>query len=97
VAFAVLLYHEASATLRGMVCPRLEAKPMRTPLTIAVSVLFYIDAFIWFIGVIPTLYYASTHGALPSVVGIRLMGGPFESLGIDALVVAGSFMLLSAH
>jgi hypothetical protein len=62
---------------------------MRTPLKTAVSVLFYIDAFIWFIGVIPTLYYASTQGALPTVVGIRLMGGPFESLGIDALVVAG--------
>ena len=72
-----------------MACPRLEAMPLRTPLKTAVSVLFYIDAFIWFIGVIPTLYYASTHGALPTVVGIRLMGGPFESLGIDALVVAG--------
>jgi hypothetical protein len=36
---------------------------MRTPLKTAVSVLFYIDAFIWLIGVIPTLYYASTHGA----------------------------------
>jgi hypothetical protein len=33
---------------------------MRTPLKTAVSVLFCIDAFIWFIGVIPTLYYAST-------------------------------------
>ena len=62
---------------------------MRTPLKTAVSVLFYIDAFIWFIGVIPTLYYASTYGALPTVMGIRLMGGPFESLGIDALVVVG--------
>ena len=36
---------------------------MRTPLKTAVSVLFYIDPFIWLIGVIPTLYYASTHGA----------------------------------
>jgi len=70
---------------------------MRTPLKTAVSVLFYIDAFIWFIGVIPTLYYASTHRALPTVVGIRLTGGPFESLGIDALVVGGSFISLSAH
>jgi hypothetical protein len=34
----------------------------------------------WFIGVIPRLYYASTHGALPTVEGIRLMGRPFESL-----------------
>ncbi len=49
---------------------------MRTPLKTAVSVLFYIDAFIWLIGVIPTLYYASTHEACPRG-GIRLMGGPF--------------------
>jgi hypothetical protein len=49
---------------------------MRTPLKIAVSVLFYIDAFIWLIGVIPTLYYASTHEACRPW-GIRLMGGPF--------------------
>jgi hypothetical protein len=36
---------------------------MRTPLKTTVSVLFYIDAFVWLIGVIPTLYYASTHEA----------------------------------
>ena len=49
---------------------------MRTPLKTAVSVLFYIDAFIWLIDVIPRLYYASTHGACRPW-GIRLMGGPF--------------------
>ena len=62
---------------------------MRTPLKTAVSVLFYIDAFMWLIGVIPTLYYTSTYGALPTMDGIRLMSGPFESLGLDALIVAG--------
>ncbi len=56
---------------------------MRAPLKTAVSVLFYVDALMWFIGVIPTLYYAFTHGALPTVGGIKLMGGPFESLGLD--------------
>ena len=33
----------------------LEAKSMRTPLKTAVSVLFYIDAFMWLIGAVPTL------------------------------------------
>ncbi len=40
-------------------------------------------------GVVPTLYYAFTRGALPTLVGIRLLGGPFEKLGLDALIVAG--------
>jgi hypothetical protein len=43
------------------------------------------------------LYYAFTYKALPTVFGIRLMGGPFESLGIDALMVAGIvFVVVSA-
>jgi hypothetical protein len=50
-----------------MPSPGLESMLMRTPLKTAESVLFYIDAFMWFIGVIPTLYYAFTHGALPTV------------------------------
>ena len=37
---------------------------MRTPLKTAVSVLFYIDAFIWFIGVIPTLYLSGVSKSL---------------------------------
>ena len=63
---------------------------MRSSLTIAVSVVFFIDAVIWLIGMVPTLYYALTHKDLPSLPGIgRALGGPFESLGIDALIVAG--------
>ena len=61
----------------------------RTPLVIAVSLLFYFDAFAWGVGVVPTLYYAFTYKVLPTVAGIRLLAGPFESLGIDALIVAG--------
>jgi len=69
----------------------------RTPLVTAVSVLLYFDAFAWGVGVVPTLYYAFTYKVLPTVVGIRLMGGPFESLGIDALIVAGIiFVFVSA-
>ena len=61
---------------------------MRTPLMTAVTILFYFDAFAWSIGVVPTLYYSFTYEALPTVGGIRLMGGPFESLGLDTLIVA---------
>ena len=56
----------------------LEAMPVRTPLKTAVSVLFYIDALMWFIGVIPTLYYAFTHGALPTVGGHQADGRAFR-------------------
>jgi hypothetical protein len=76
--------------------PGSEAK-MRTPLMTAVTILFYFDAFAWSIGVVPTLYYAFTYEALPTVGGIRLMGGPFESLGLDTLIVAGIvFVFVSA-
>jgi|SRR5688500_12714236 hypothetical protein len=70
---------------------------MRTPLMTAVTILFYFDAFAWSIGVVPTLYYAFTYEALPTVGGIRLMGGPFESLGLDNLIVVGIvFVIVSA-
>jgi len=62
---------------------------MHTSLTTVLSVVVYIDAFGWLMGVIPTLYYAFTHRTLPTVGGIRLLGGPFETLGIEALIVAG--------
>jgi hypothetical protein len=62
---------------------------VRAPLVTVVSVLFYFDAFAWGVGVVPTLYFAFTYKTLPTVVGIRLMGGPFESLGIEVLMVAG--------
>lgn len=70
---------------------------MRTSLVTTVAVLFYFDAFAWGVGVVPTLYYAFAYGTLPTVFGIRLMGGPFESLDIDALIVAGIvFVFVSA-
>ena len=70
---------------------------MRKPLRTVVSILFYFDAFAWSIGVVPTLYYAFARGSLPTVAGIRLMGGPFESLGLDALIVMGIiFVVVSA-
>jgi hypothetical protein len=62
---------------------------MNVRLTKIVSLLFYIDAFIWLIGMVPTLYYAFTQDNLPSLGGIRLLGGPFESLGMSAFLLAG--------
>jgi hypothetical protein len=70
---------------------------MRTPLVTTVSILFSFDAFAWAVGVVPTLYYASAHKALPTVGGIRLIGGTFESLGIDAVIVAGDSFRLCQH
>ena len=70
---------------------------MRTSLNMALTIAVCIDAFIWLVGVIPTLYYAFTHRALTTVAGIRLMGGPFEALGLEGLIVAGIiFVVVSA-
>lgn len=70
---------------------------MHTSLTTVLSIVVFIDGFIWIIGVIPTLYYAFTHRTLPSFGGIKLMSGPFESLGIDGLIVAGLvYVVISA-
>lgn len=62
---------------------------MRTPLITALAVLVYVDGFGWIIGVLPTLYYAFKRRDLPRLLGIRLLSGPFEALGLDALIVAG--------
>jgi len=53
------------------------------------ALLFYTDAFIWLMGMVPTLYYTFTRNALPRLGDIRLLGGPFESLGVGAFLVAG--------
>lgn len=62
---------------------------MRSPLVTALAVLIIIDALGWGLGTLPTLRYALKHGALPTFLGIRALSGPFEVLGIPALVVAG--------
>ncbi len=70
---------------------------MRTPLITALVVFVIIDALGWPAGVLPTLRYALTHRSLPTVAGIRLLSGPFEALGMDALIVAGLvFVAVSA-
>jgi hypothetical protein len=57
--------------------------------TTLLPIIVYVDAFIWIIGVVPTLYFAFTQRVLPTLGGIRLLGGPFERLGLDSLIVAG--------
>ena len=70
---------------------------MRTSSTTMASILIFIDSFVWLVGLVPTLGYAFRHRALPTMGGIRLLGGPFESLSIDALMVAGLvFVVVSA-
>lgn len=77
---------------------------MHAPLTKVLSIIVYIDAFMWIVGVVPTLYYAFWRGRLPILGGIRLMGGPFEKLGLNSLIVAGivyimvsALKILAAH
>jgi len=67
-------------------------------LTLKVTVVILcLDALGWIVGVLPTLYYALTHRALPTLAGIRLLSGPFERLGLDSLIVAGLlFVVVSA-
>ena len=70
---------------------------MSTSLTTVLSIVVYIDAFMWLVGMVPTLYYALTQKRLPTLAGIRLLGGPFEKLGMDALIAAGiGYVIVSA-
>jgi len=70
---------------------------MRISAVTILSVIVFIDAFMWIIGVVPTLYYAFTQGHLPTFGGMKLLGGPFEKLGLEALIVAGiGYIIVSA-
>ena len=69
----------------------------RTTLTTTLSIVVTVDACMWLVGMVPTLYYAFSQGRLPTFGGIRLLGGPFEKLGIEALIVAGiGYIIVSA-
>ncbi len=70
---------------------------MRTPLIPALVIVVIFDALAWTFGVLPVLKYALTNRTLPTVGGIRLLGGPLETLGIEALIVTGLiFVVVSA-
>ena len=70
---------------------------MHTSLIKVLSTVVFIDAFMWLVGTVPTLYYAFSRGRLPTFGGITLLGGPFERLGLNALIVAGiGYIIVSA-
>jgi hypothetical protein len=62
---------------------------MREPFVTALTAFILIDALGWAIGVLLVLRYALIHGDLPITFGFRALSGPFEALGINALIVAG--------
>ena len=67
---------------------------MRTRLITAVSVLFYVDGFLLVISLLLVLVYVLANKSLPNLGGIRLLSGPFEALGIDAMIVTGIMYVL---
>jgi len=70
---------------------------MRTPLVSALTIVVIFDALAWAISVLLVLKYALTHRDLPTVGGIRLLSGPVEALGIEAVIVTGiMFVVVSA-
>lgn len=71
---------------------------MRTARLKVLVLLVVLDALAGSVGELATLHYALTHDELPIVAGvIRALSGPFEALGIDALIAAALvFVLVSA-
>lgn len=76
--------------------PLLEVQ-MGTPLVKALTFVVIFDALAWSLGVLPVLKYLLTHRTLPVVGGIRLLGGPLDALGVEAVVATGIvFVVVSA-
>ena len=70
---------------------------MSTSLVKALTILVIFDALAWIFGVLPVLKYLLTHRTLPVVGSIRLLGGPLDALGVEAVVVTGIvFVVVSA-
>ncbi len=62
---------------------------MRSPLITVLTIVVIFEALAWILGVLPVLKYALAHRELPTVGGIRLLSGPIEALGIEAVIVTG--------
>lgn len=62
---------------------------MRTPIITALVVVVVFDALVWAFSVLAVLKYALTQRDLPTMAGIRLLSGPMEALGIEAVIVTG--------
>jgi hypothetical protein len=62
---------------------------MTTPLITTLAIVVIFEALAWIFGVLPVLKYALDHRNLPTIAGIRLLSGPMETLGIEAVVITG--------
>lgn len=62
---------------------------MRTPLVSVLTIVVVFEALAWAISVLMVLKYALNHRELPTMGGIRLLSGPVEALGIEAVIVTG--------
>lgn len=62
---------------------------MRTLLISTLTIVILIDSLGWTFGVLPVLKYAHSHRDLPTIGRIRLLSGPMETLGIEAIIVTG--------
>lgn len=70
---------------------------MRSTLVTVLTLVVVFDALAWIFGVLPTLKYALNQRVLPTVGPIRLLAGPMEALGIEAVIVTGLvFVVVSA-
>ena len=76
---------------------------MRPPMVIALTILIVIEGIAGSLGVLPGLKHMLVHRALPQIfAGIRALSGPFEALGIDAMLATGlifvsGFQFLAAY
>jgi hypothetical protein len=64
-------------------------KPTRSPEITAASVLYYFTGIAFFVGTVPIALYIIQNRELPSMMGVKVMGGGFiETLGFNAVVAA---------
>lgn len=70
---------------------------MTTPLITTLTIVIVIDALGWAFGVLAVMKYALAHRTLPTIGRMRLLSGPIEGLGIEAVIVTGVvFVVVSA-
>lgn len=62
---------------------------MRTPVVTVLTFVVIFDALAWGLSVLAVLKFAMAHRSLPTLGGIRLLSGPLEALGIEAVIIAG--------
>ncbi len=65
----------------------------RHPTITAASIVCFVFGVGWSVGSIPTIVYVIRNRSLPMIGPIRAMSGPFEALGIDAMIVLALLFL----